>query len=117
MMVIVTVAAVSHIVALPTPLFSLRAVLTMFCNCIAQPVFGFVNVPVTPVLRPRGQGRTDQADDRQQGNAENSDYPCHLFSLDGAGKWFLNHTPVVPLVGTRVSGVSMDANIPPAFAF
>jgi len=54
--VVVIAAPVLYFLEFLAALFGLFAVLAMFVYCVAQLLFCFVNIPVTLVLRPRGQG-------------------------------------------------------------
>jgi hypothetical protein len=68
----------SHIVELVAALFCLPAMLAVFLDRDTQIVFRPVNVPLTSGFRACGEGRTDQADQRQQGYAKNPDGTSHI---------------------------------------
>jgi hypothetical protein len=68
-MIVVPVAAVPDVVEFAAALIGLFAVLAMLFDGDPQIVFCLVNVPVTPFVRPCGQGRANQANYRQQRNA------------------------------------------------
>jgi hypothetical protein len=78
LMVVVPVAAVSYVIEFATAFVGLFAVLAVLIDGDAQIVFGLVNISLTSILSPRGQGRTNQADDCQQGYTKNSDSTSHL---------------------------------------
>jgi hypothetical protein len=78
MMIVVPVAAVPYVVQFPAAFIGLPAVFAVFLDRHPQIVFGFVNIAITPFVRPCGQGRANQANDRQQGYAKNSDGTSHF---------------------------------------
>jgi hypothetical protein len=89
--VIVVVVMVVHVRAIAPCLFEflttlvcLPASLAVPLDRVAQFIFCLVNAPFTAfvvIVRPHGEGRTYQADNRQQCYAKNSDSPSHGFSL------------------------------------
>jgi len=54
--VVVIAAAVPYFLEFMTALFGLFTMLPMSFYSVAQLLFCFVNIPVAPVFRPRGQG-------------------------------------------------------------
>jgi hypothetical protein len=79
-MILMPVATMSHIVEFVTAFIGLSAVFAVFLDGDPQIVFRLVDIAVTSILCPRGQGRTDQADQSQQGYAKNSDCTSHFAS-------------------------------------
>jgi hypothetical protein len=79
-MILMPVAAMSHVFEFLAAFLGLSAVLAVFVDGDSQIFFRFVNIALTPILCARGQGRTDQANQRQQGYAKNSDSTSHFAS-------------------------------------
>jgi hypothetical protein len=77
-MFLMPMAAMSHVFELVTPFISLSTVLAVFFDGDAEIVFRFVNISLASCFRTGGQGRTDQADQRQQGYAKNPDGTSHI---------------------------------------
>jgi hypothetical protein len=88
--IVVVVATTLHFFELLAAFVGLPAALAVALDRVAQIVFCLVNlsftsfmsfVSVVSVVGPCWEGRAHQSDDRQQGNAENSNDACHSFSL------------------------------------
>lgn len=77
-MLLMPVATMSHIFEFMTAFFGLPAVFAVLLDGDAQIVFRFVNIPFTSGFRECGQGRANQADERQQSYAKNSDGTSHF---------------------------------------
>ena len=76
--VVVPIAAVSYLVELATAFFGLPAMFAVLLDGHAQIVFSPVKISLTFSFCPRRQGRANQADDRQQGYAKNSEGTSHF---------------------------------------
>jgi hypothetical protein len=85
--VVVITATTPYFFELLAAFVRLFAVLAVVLDRVAQLVICLANLPFTffvsvvSVVRPRREGRSHQACDRQQCNTENSDDSGHVFSL------------------------------------
>jgi hypothetical protein len=84
-MVAMVAALPPHFFELLAALVRLSAVLAVAVYRIVQLVLSLVDAPFTSfvsLIRSRLEGRTHQANHRQQGNAEHSNHSGHVFSFD-----------------------------------
>jgi hypothetical protein len=85
--IVVVTATTLYFFELLASFVGLFAVLAVAPDRVTQLIFRLVNLPFTcfvsvvSVVSLCWEGRAHQSDDRQQGNAENSNDPCHSFSL------------------------------------